>query len=230
MKIDKTLFKKPFATLAIIAAVGVTAGITSVATAQVGTANANAPLTQVGSMMGGSHRGQGIGGTVSSVNGTTIVVLGRDGTSYTVDASSAAFRKGPSTSGNTPSTITIADIKVGDTVSVRGTVTGTSVVATDVMDGIPSMGQGRGAGMMGNGGMGHGVHGTVSAINGTTITLTNADGTSYTVDASTAGITKVSTVPLSDIHVGDTLGVEGTISGTKVVAGHIMAGVFPKDK
>ena len=227
---NTTFLKKPLATLAIIGAVGVTAGITSVATAQVASGAANAPITQTNQAAPKGRRAPGVMGTVSSINGTTIVVAGKDGTSYTVDASAATFHKAPTfvagSKPTAPATITIADIAVGDTVSIQGTTTGTSVVAKEVMDGaFGMMGHGGAFGM----GMGsHGVRGTVSAINGTTITLTNTDGTSYTIDASAASVDKIATVAVSDLKVGDTLGVEGTVSGTSVTANHITAGNFGK--
>lgn len=81
---------------------------------------------------------------------------------------------------------------------------------------------------MGHGGPGRGIHGTVSAINGDTLTITNADGTSYTVAAGSAEVSKVATISVSDIKVGDTALVHGTVSGTTVTATHIMDGKLPK--
>ena len=230
MKIDRhtlSALKKPLATLAIIGAVGVTAGITSIASAAVGTATTNDTVTTSAvagtAAKGTGRRAPGVMGTVSSISGTTIVVAGKDGTNYTVDASTATFRKG-GMAGTAPVTVTIADIKAGDTVGIRGTVSGTAVTATDVLDGVMPIRMG------GHGGMGrNGVHGTVSAINGTTLTITNADGTSYTVDASKATVTKTVSETVTDIKVGDTLGVEGTVSGTSVTAAHIMAGALPME-
>ncbi len=72
-----------------------------------------------------------------------------------------------------------------------------------------------------------GVHGTVSAVNGNTVTITNTDGTSYTVDASNAKISKMVDLNVSDIKVGDTLGVQGSVNGTSVTATHIMDGIPP---
>lgn len=81
---------------------------------------------------------------------------------------------------------------------------------------------------MGPGGMDkHGVHGTVSAVNGNTLTVTNEDGTSYTVDASEAKISKIVVLGVGDIQVGDTVGVMGEVSGTSVTAKHIMDGIPP---
>jgi hypothetical protein len=88
-----------------------------------------------------------------------------------------------------------------------------------------------------------GVFGTVSAISGTTITITGktppvrsttgaapTPGTAvtYTVDASNATVTKGSTAStVSAIVVGDTIMVQGTVTGTNVVATTIRDGVMP---
>jgi len=216
--------KKVVATvLAAALLIGLGAGITGVVSAA---DTATTPTTQ-SSTYSGSHAGHGVMGTVASVSGTTITVTGKNGTTYTVDASNATFLKTtPPVAGSTPTaptTITIAGIAVGDTVRVQGTVSGTSVTATKVIDGI---GGGRGGfGGKGHGGMGHGVTGTVSAVSGDTITITNSKGTSYTIDATNATASEVVSLPISSIKVGNTLGVQGTVSGTTVTATHIMDGI-----
>jgi hypothetical protein len=80
--------------------------------------------------------------------------------------------------------------------------------------------------------MGHaegqrGAHGTVTAVSGNTITITDKDGKTLTVDASGATVSKVITVPVSDIKIGDTIGAHGTVSGTTITATHIMDGIMP---
>lgn len=59
------------------------------------------------------------------------------------------------------------------------------------------------------------IHGTVTAISGSTITLTGKNGAVLTVDASAATFDDVS---LADIRVGDTIKVKGTVSGTVIAA------------
>jgi len=172
----------------------------------------------------GMHRGMnpGVAGTVSAVSGTTITVTGKNNTSYTVDVTNAKILKG--NQGAAPSTISVSDIKVGDMVGVQGTISGTSVTATQVMDGMfmrGGFGPGKGPGGMG-------AMGTVSAVSGNTITLTGKNGTTYTVDATGATVSKLSTVSVADIQVGDTIGVDGTVSGTSVTAKHIMDGMPTK--
>ena len=84
-------------------------------------------------------------------------------------------------------------------------------------------------GGMRRGGMTSGIFGTVSATNGNSISVaakaapnaTSASPTTYTVDATNAKIYKgspTSTVSVSSIAVGDSIMVQGTVTGTSVVA------------
>lgn len=195
---------------ALLAVVGIgAAGAVSAATSTGATTSST-------SSTHANHVGAGVRGTVASVSGNIITVTGKNGTTYTVDATSATFMK--SVSGAKPTTATISDIAVGDTVSVRGTVSGDSVTATKVTDGVMTF-TGRG------GGKGHGVTGTVSAISGDTVTITNSNGTSYTVDATNAKVSEIVSLPVSGIKIGDKIGVQGTVSGTSVSATRITDGL-----
>jgi hypothetical protein len=168
------IVSKPLFILAALVAIGAGVGISGYVSAQVGK-NGDA---QAKHMM--DKRGPGVMGTVSSVNGTTILVAGKTkdaaltAVTYTVDASTAKFTK--FVEGAQPAAATIVDVKVGDTVAVRGTVTGTSVKAESVMDGVPAFDKGRMGGMMHGG-----TKGTISAINGTTITATVTDAANIKV-------------------------------------------------
>jgi membrane-bound inhibitor of C-type lysozyme len=68
-----------------------------------------------------------IGGAVTAINGNTLTVTNKSNVTYSVDASSATVEKANATS-------TLANITVGDNVVVQGTVNGTSVSATSVID------------------------------------------------------------------------------------------------
>ncbi|MFA6257563.1 MAG: hypothetical protein WC671_00950, partial [Candidatus Paceibacterota bacterium] len=82
-----------------------------------------------------------------------------------------------------------------------------------------------------------GLYGTVTAVNGNTITMTvkrgsdaNAVTTTYTVDATNAKITKNNIAgTISSILVGDKIIVKGTLTGTNLVATKIRDGVFNKN-
>jgi hypothetical protein len=180
---------------------------------------------------------RGIIGTISIINGNTISIL--SGTiTYTVDASSSKIID-PSSAGAT-STFSIANLKIGDVVAVRGTVSGTSIAATSIFDGkFPGK-----DGIFKHGPSGknnpaaikarhyQGVVGIVSAINGSTLTVDGKQATStatstYTVDASTAKILKSSIkgkAALSDIVVGDTVRISGDVTGTAIKAKVILDG------
>ena len=71
--------------------------------------------------------------------------------------------------------------------------------------------------------------GKVTANNGSSLTITDNKGTTYTIDISGASITKgygTSSVTLqaSDIKVNDQIRVTGTLSGTNVTATKVMVG------
>lgn len=162
-------------------------------------------------------------GKVSAINGNTITVIGKQGpnkgtatasTTFTIDATNAKILRGETT-------IKISDIAVGDNIIIQGTVTGTNVVATIIRDG--KMGNGNEndnnqafAQIQGNGQPV--IAGTISAISGSTLTVKNANVT-YTVDATSAKIIQgKNTILISGVKVGDSVIVQGTVTGTTVVA------------
>lgn len=180
----------------------------------------------------GAGRAPGVFGTVSAVNGTSLTVtskgFGKSETAaaqtYTVNAANATVTKAGVAS-------TVGAIAVGDTVMVAGTVSGTSVTATTIRDGMGGPGMGMKPGehasstpsiIQGNGQPVIG--GTVSAVNGNSLTVTTAKGNvTYTVDVTSATIEKgnaASTV--SAIAVGDAVVVQGTVSGSSVTASSVM--------
>jgi len=194
--------------------------------------------------------GQGIKpaivGTVSSINGNSIIVTGKQGfafgqrnkatstqpvssITYTVNASSATVMKNNATS-------SISNIVVGDTILVQGTVSGTSITATLIRDGIMNNVQGKmqnqnedqrnfaSSTFQGNGQPV--IAGTISAINGSTITVTNKSNVTYTIDATNAKITdKQNTVTISNLTVGNNVMIQGTVNGNLVTASSIITQV-----
>ena len=101
------------------------------------------------------------------------------------------------------------------------TTTAASAVATPT-----SQPSGMHAGWMGHAPKGQ--DGNITAINGTTITLTEeADegSTVYTVDASGATYSKDGVAAtLADLKIGDKIFVDGTVSGTNVTATKVSLG------
>lgn len=68
-----------------------------------------------------------VGGSITAINGSTLTVTNKSNVTYTIDASSATIIKnGTSTA--------ITNMATGDNVVVQGTVNGTSVTASSVID------------------------------------------------------------------------------------------------
>jgi hypothetical protein len=169
-------------------------------------------------------------GTVSTVSGNTLTILGKEGfgsttatTTFTVDATNATVKKNNATS-------TVSNILVGDTVAIQGTINGSNITATTIRDGVfarPIMGTGykntasTTLPIVGNGEPV--VAGTVSSVNGSTLLITNKSNVQYTVDAANAKIIEgQNTIVISNINVGDAVLVQGTINGTSVVASTVV--------
>lgn len=176
-------------------------------------------------------------GTVAAISGDTLTVDARTWqrggatstpatTAYTVDATNATVTKANAAS-------SVSAIAVGDMVLVQGTVSGTNVTATKIMDGM-------GAGVHPTPGMPRAPHtgtttpiiqgngepvigGSVTAISGSTLTVTAKSGTTYTVDASAATIEKAGAAStLSGVTIGDDVVVQGTVNGTSVTASSVI--------
>ncbi len=188
-------------------------------------------------------------GSVTSVNGTTLTVTSRafvrsasNGTApatppaspavttYTVNASNATVMKNNATS-------TVSAIAVGDMVVIQGTVSGTNITATSIRDGMmmrpggmkpgtPGGASGSGTANMPSPIQGNGqpvVAGTVSAINGGSLTVTNKSNVTYTVDATNAKVVQGnSTASLSSVAIGDSVIIQGTTNGTAITASTVI--------
>ncbi|MCU0653289.1 MAG: hypothetical protein MUD10_03450 [Candidatus Pacebacteria bacterium] len=108
----------------------------------------------------GAGAGRGVVGTVQAVSGNSITLvsqkMGADGeTTYTVDAGAALIKKitkDTDQSGRpVESAINVGGIAVGDTIMVRGTVSGTNIDAITIVDGRKGYGRGMGSGDHGRG-------------------------------------------------------------------------------
>ncbi len=198
-----------------------------------------APATKPGDWNGMGRMGHGKGGmmkpgvfgTVSSIDGTTITVSGKQGfganattTTFTVDATNAKIMKSGAAG-------TISSIAVGDMIMGQGILTGTNLVATMIRDGMPPrMNKGDGQETNESGQLpmitGNGqpvVAGTVSTLSGSTITITNKSNVTYTIDATNAKILQgQNAVSVSDVAVGDKIIVQGTVNGSAIVASSVI--------
>jgi hypothetical protein len=133
---------------------------------------------------------------------------------------------------------TISSVAVGDTVAVRGTISGTNITATMIADGVVPGGANPGGPMRGGHWMssstqpmtppfqGNGepvVGGTVTAISGSSLTVTNKSNVTYTVDGSSATVVKGNvSSSLADVSVNDNVLIQGAVSGTNVTATTIL--------
>jgi hypothetical protein len=146
---------------------------------------------------------------------------------------------------------TVADLKRGDHVIVTGDTSGSSVSATNIVDngdqelgfarrdqGAPD-GSGNGnnlptppGGNGGNGGKGGGFFaggsftaGTVTDVNGSTVTLKSNDGSTVTVNTSSStNVTVTKKISLADLKVGDEVRVTGSTSDNTVTAERVQKG------
>jgi hypothetical protein len=192
----------------------------------------------------GTDRGNmkpGVFGTISAISGNILTVTstrkvpnGNDPTTetattttttYTVDATNAKITKN-NVAG------TISSIVVGDTIMAQGTLTGTNLVATTIRDGIMTKGNSENSDKTDKTGQttspitGNGqpvVAGTVSSVSGNTLVITNKSNVTYTVDATNAKIVQdQNTITISNIAVGDSVIVQGTVSGNSVTASSVI--------
>jgi hypothetical protein len=68
-----------------------------------------------------------VGGTVASVSGSSLTITNASNVTYSIDASGAIISKKNATS-------TVSDINVGDRVMVQGSVSGTTITASSIID------------------------------------------------------------------------------------------------
>ncbi len=162
-------------------------------------------------------------GTVTAISGNTITITSKGGTAttiYTVDAANAEIEKAGKS-------VTLSSIVVGTSILVEGTINGTAIVAKEIKFGngdnkdLNPMLEGNGQPIIG---------GKVTAVSGSTITVTNKSNVVYTVDLANAKIVKSGkTAVIADVVVGDTVLVQGTINGTSVVATSVIDQGVSKD-
>jgi len=176
-------------------------------------------------MMNG--KAPGVSGAVTAISGNSITITSKMGageskgnaTTYAVDATNAKVMKNGTSS-------SASSIAVGDTIMVVGTVNGTSVTATAINDGAPKGGLGDAKTPAQSPIQGNGepvVGGTVTAINGSTLTVTNKSNVTYSVDTSAATIIKGNTTSsIASVATGDNVIIQGTVNGTSVTATSII--------
>lgn len=222
----------------------ITAGVVAVAIAAGSVFGINAVSSHSASssaqtmQAGGAGRGgagMGTQGTITAINGSAITVRTSSGSTKVTTTSSTAV--------SVAKTGTVADIVAGDHVIVIGSTSGAKVTATQIVDrgktsttttGQPAAGGApRGGGVLPPGGggpqsgsAGRPTDGTVTKVDGSTLTVKGADGTTSTVSTgSTTKVTVESTASLSDLAAGDAVqvmgqtGTSGAVTATRIVGG-----------
>ena len=178
------------ATAITIGAVGGTAAVAAAAhTPKGSTSSHSAPKQQ------GDHRGMpdrmghlGSGGTVTAIDATSITVKGLDGTTstFTIDGSTSFSKE--------HAAATAADVSVGSRVRVIPTAPG-STTAKEIDIDLPHL------------------MGTVSNVDGTTITVTDIDGFWRTIstNGSTSYTTNGAAGSSSDVTEGKVIMATGSV-------------------
>lgn len=203
-------------------------GVTGLALAGWGAMPAFAAATSTARRAGFAGYLPGAIGTVESVSGTTITLLGKNGTTYQVNAAGATVLKSTSLA-TKPATASLAAIAVGDHVAVMGAVSGTTVTATKVIDAPLQAAKPHFAKPATTGRV---VGGTVSAISGLTLTLEpkarhHATTTPAAITVDTSATTVISRngqqISLTDIAAGSeaivsgTHNADGSLEATKII-------------
>lgn len=169
-----------------------------------------------------------IAGKVTAISGTTITIVSpKDSVSYSVDAATAAIAAGL---GNNAKARTIADVVVGQTIVVTGSLNGTAVTATRIAVGGTVEAKTKAKEVREE--MENATRGLVTAVSGTTVTLQEREGKTYTVNTATASIVKrgekdtETAATLADVTVGTMIAVEGTDTDATIAATKIV--IIPK--
>jgi uncharacterized protein DUF5666 len=162
---------------------------------------ANQPATVYdlnGGGPGGPGFGHGMGGvTITSISGNSISLKTEDGWTRTITVDSGT------TYSKSGATIALGDLKVGDQIGFRETKeTDGSFTIDSIQVVLPHLG------------------GQVTAVNGSTITVTGRDGTTgtITVSGSTTYTVNGNGASLADVKVGMFLVAEGTLDSTGALA------------
>lgn len=183
-------------------------------------------------------------GIITAISGTTLTITsaqpGSATTTLTVNAASTTVKKMAVSDATStkPQMITqsLADLSVGERVVVRGTRTGTTIVATEIVevptdmpknpirdmakDAIEHMKDDRSMQF------GRGVVGVVQDMNGTTFNLKAMNGTVYAVNAASSTVRNgAATSSLANITNGERVAVQGDVANTTITARVIMENI-----
>jgi Domain of unknown function (DUF5666) len=140
-----------------------------------------------------------ISGTVASaVSGQSISLTASNGTGYTVDATNAKILR------KYGAAMAITDIQIGDSLVVRGTVSGTSVAAITIRDNSQQQANAT-------------FSGSVSSVNGASFVLATKNRGNQTINTTSTTIFKESgltSVGMGNITVGENITTSGVWDST----------------
>ncbi len=165
---------------------------------------------------------RGVGGEIQTINGDTITLITRDGSTATVKVSpdTHIMKDGQPAK--------LSDFKAGDRVMIRGESTGNNTWKAEMV-GTPRMGMGgQGTGMnmerMREGLGKEFIAGQVKSIDGTKLTVTGADGKDYVaeVDENTSFRKGRESITFPDIKVGDRVMGRGKVNSAGVFVPEVL--------
>ena len=165
--------------------------------------------------MGRGHRGPGIGGTITAINGNSITIKTMDGNTAEVNVTDQTrFRKDRQEA-------KLSDLKVGDMIMVYGQQS--NGVWQAEMVGVPPAGFG---GNMREGLGKRFIAGEIKSINGTQLEIARPDGVTQTisVDENTSFKKDNQSITLSDLKAGDHIFGRGEMKNDVFVAAELNSG------
>ncbi|HVY73117.1 MAG TPA: DUF5666 domain-containing protein [Candidatus Paceibacterota bacterium] len=155
--------------------------------------------------------------TVTAINGSTLTVNAKGGTTYTVNAANATFSNANDTN------VSLSQVKVGDTLRIKGTVNGSTITAEKISDDAARLRTVLSA----NGAAGAGV---VTSVNGSILTIkpygTKAT-TTVTTNASTVYRVNGDLASSSAVTVGSNVVIAGNTNADTSIAASIV-GIFTR--
>ena len=175
-----------------------------------------APPAGQGQWGRGGHRGPGVTGSITAISGNTITVKTMDGNTAQVNVTgNTRYRKERQDAA-------LTDLKVGDSIFVRGEKGADGVVQAEMVAVPPQ-------GMQQNFREGLGkkfIMGEIKSINGTQIEITRPDGVTQTisVDENTSFKKDQESITLADLKPGDRVFGRGELKNEVFVAAELNSG------
>lgn len=153
----------------------------------------------------GRHGGPGGGMTVSAISGNTITVKRPDGSTQTITVSGTTTYSVAGTAGQ------FSDIKTGAQIHAVGTMSNGTLVVSQIDVQLPHIG------------------GKLTAIAGTTLSVTNAAGTAkqVIVGAGTRYLRAATAIGLGDLQIGNQVDVVGDLNSNGSLAARVIRVILP---